>query len=880
MVDLHNNNPEPSAEKKVGKKASRILAFAIISCVIGMSLVITASYWTSNINSDDFRFYGWLFLAIPGTYLVLAYLFAPAWKSSTKAQRQLLPSIAFLIGAIVSSGALAAHDEAPPWLAGVGAGIGSAAPRFDGTSWGVSYSDLVELHATDNPVRTDFGIWRALIVIPSAPIAQNKALRFALTQPDWAVLNDSTSDIAPSTDGVAVSFSALGPTGEELISRIDLDPHDSDTRRWHTVDIPIPADTQQLIITVEPKATVERDRLWISRATLVQISSWQAQVAEFVAVSFAALGVLTLAISARSLAFWSIVLAATARYGWLISGVVCLILGYLAVWQRGLVLDDHALKSLAIDPIGGHRQPLFDPENNPNYPARILTWIVLPQIAAFIPEHTLAARGMIAAMIGLNALLLGWLATRILHSRLAGTVTGWLFLFPILTEVPYWIGAGAYVIVTLLLLVSSHALWSVFTEQSHTFRWLGIAVGAFIISLLFAENGILLIILIPIIWITASVSADRLPIRSGLKRLSIALLLVTSSLIVVYTSLYTNSAVVRSRQGIDLSLTHLLDGTGIYFRALSLWTVQWDWGLRIFQEALVLSADVLRTSPWAALVTAVAVLVCFLTIISWRPENLHRHAQHRVALLMLLCGAMWFIVSLLFPYILARTQLFERRYLYIPSAGIALMIGALSWIIARFFRRQVIQQVVLGGASLLLLLTALISVGYCHVYAMRTIRDADQLSALARTVPASSLPIRTFLVPYNNDEQLFSQQMLVDQITIGQFESLWSTYYGLRLIYQREDIRPIVMNRWVPMQFDYRTSRRGSKLLFIQDRPVFRDRTLIYQYRNDIIHLVETVSFEDGDGSLVTIEFPIARQLISEGRASIPNITVRIESNP
>jgi hypothetical protein len=151
-------------------------------------------------------------------------------------------------------------------------------------------------------------------------------------------------------------------------------------------------------------------------------------------------------------------LAVLERYGWLFTAAVCLVAGYLAAWQRGLYMDDYTHKLMAVDPLTGNWIMPWDIDLYMPFPVRTLTVVIHAYILGILSTGEFWVRVASAIGVGVNALLLGILVYRIVGSRMAAVVAGWLFLMQFYAqEAVLWASAAGYVLGCGLTLVFLHA---------------------------------------------------------------------------------------------------------------------------------------------------------------------------------------------------------------------------------------------------------------------------------------------------------------------------------------------------------------------------------------------------------------------------------------
>ena len=85
---------------------------------------------------------------------------------------------------------------------------------------------------------------------------------------------------------------------------------------------------------------------------------------------------------------------ALGSFGWLLTALICLTLGYMFVWQRGFYIDDYSVRLSAIDVLTGQWRPMWSRSRIETFPARILTWMVVTSFAGLLPTHEFFVRAI------------------------------------------------------------------------------------------------------------------------------------------------------------------------------------------------------------------------------------------------------------------------------------------------------------------------------------------------------------------------------------------------------------------------------------------------------------------------------------------------------
>jgi hypothetical protein len=564
--------------------------------------------------------------------------------------------------------------------------------------------------------------------------------------------------------------------------------------------------------------------------------------------------------------------AALGSFGWLLTALICLTLGYMFVWQRGFYMDDYATRLMAIDVLTGQWRPIWSLSRIPTFPIRILSCMIVTSFTGLLPTHEFFVRAISALGIGVNAVLLGWLIYRILGSRLAAVSSGWLFLMPIYAqEAVLWVGAVPYVFAAGFALLFLHVSWSALTRPQRAGRWITLGTLACATTLLIVEQFIFAAGLVLIFGITIAAQRQTASYWALLKRSLCVLIWPLAVAAIFYVLLYGNSWVVDAKGGLDLSLAGIVERSLGYFKRLA-WMTMFDWGRRLTGDAFGIGIAVLLRS-WKGMALSFAASVSLLlTVLAWRTGEREYLPRYCVGLMVFCAGVTWFVVSLLVPSVLVKGQILEYRLLYFPTAGAGLAVGALAWMAAKRLRCLGCDKLFVAIAGVLLLLSTVCMLGYAQAFAVRYKLDRRQIAALVHALPAQDLPENSYVVPFNNEERLFGKDDRISLLLVGVFETPWSARAALEEAYRRNDLQVITPNRWWPIQFSYMGDQEPpSNQLGIQGVSVPVDRTVLFSYRAGSAFLIESLTITKSDGSQHTVQFPIARDLRRHG---VPTISI------
>ena len=248
-----------------------------------------------------------------------------------------------------------------------------------------------------------------------------------------------------------------------------------------------------------------------------------------------------------------------ASSAWLCFALVCLIMAYVFIWQRGYYMDDYAYRNDVVDSVTNTRKRVTK-WLLPDSPIRILLLPFLRLSILNIPEHELLMRTLAALIHGLNALLLGLIVHRALRSKLAAVVAGWLFLFPVFApDAVLWNVTLTCTFALLFILTFQIALG----HKKHLTRLLLIGALTFEMMLLFSEGTVAIYGLVIMFGAATLVASQPLERVRVLKR--ILLFMVPTTLILGFFALaYKYSDFVSSRGGVDFDLPHWLVRVEVY----------------------------------------------------------------------------------------------------------------------------------------------------------------------------------------------------------------------------------------------------------------------------------------------------------------------------
>jgi len=644
------------------------------------------------------------------------------------------------------------------------------------------------------------------------------------------------------------------------------------------------------------RSTLDYDRVWITEA--VVRPTWNAIINQVALVLVITLSVSTLAFAGRLPQIVSAsrrVSVFFSNYGYLLVGVACLWLGYLLVWQRGFYLDDWSIGLGARDQQTLEWLPIeVTPEAIPTFPARILTYIMLPRLIAFMWTDEFLVRLLIACCVGLNAFLLGWLVYRILRSRMPAIVAGWLFLMPIYTDVTLWAGAAAYVFIAGLTLLMLHATWSALVIDGPPYIWLLVGSLALLTSLVWAEATVGIVSMIPLMGVLCRVQRPDINWRTIGYRTLLSTIALTMIVLLYSLLVLSASPLVPGRGGLTTDSVLILQRAGLWLKALFWYTLDPSWGHRFTVASYIVGSNHILISPPGRILLSGISIILALTVVSWKSDRI-QFSNITPVLLMLVFGIGWFLTTLCVPYLFAAQQIFERRFLYFPLAGLSIAVGALIALTKSIIRCRGLQQALLAASGVLLVILSLCMVGHARLYAARYETDVKAFTSLGQLVPAWAIPERAQFIPVNLDYSLSGQENLLTGLIVSAFEASWSAYAGLDPLYPGKNIEYITSSRWVPATFSEHPPATApgfcnrhaqtpqitaleSPTLFVQGCPVDPARAIVFTSRSGELTLVRTLTLQRSDGTTRVIELPIASMLATHGSAAIETLVIPVSN--
>lgn len=558
-------------------------------------------------------------------------------------------------------------------------------------------------------------------------------------------------------------------------------------------------------------------------------------------------------------------------YGWLLAFAACGIVSYLSIWQRGLLTDDYAFRAQVLNVETGRRSLFVPAELN-----RFMAFLVDVNLAGLMPEYELAVRLLAALCTAANALLLGFLVYRLVHTRLPAVVAAWLFLSPFYAhQAVLWTAAYPYIFSVFCALLYLHAALSGLTTRRAPWPWAALAVLCYVLATGFDEQVALSIAFVPVLAFAAA-RQHRLPdARVTTPRLA-ALVLVPAALAIAYVLLgYSGGDIVATRGGINLSLPHLLSQAEAFAARFVQFTWRPNTGLRLVNEALRVGARALLASLPALAWFAAAACLTLVAALLWQRDSPERSSQ-RAALALILGGAAWCAAAVFLPGILLTNQALVVRMYYVPMAGAAVGGAGLAWLLARRLPPSVGDRAALLAMGAVMLFSTVCMLGHARAYQARYQLDQRQLSTLADALPARYLPSdKPYVVAIELDERLFGGYDALSQTLIGVFQTGRSARAELRRMYRTTDINSVAPVGWVvrPVELDDGPAGQQDRVL-VAGISVPVDHTILFAYRDGRTHIIESLVITQRDGQRRSVAFPLAQAMSADGLVTLQDYPV------
>jgi len=254
------------------------------------------------------------------------------------------------------------------------------------------------------------------------------------------------------------------------------------------------------------------------------------------------------------------------------------------------------------------------------------------------------------------------------------------------------------------------------------------------------------------------------------------------------------------------------------------------------------------------------------------------------AFVIVFIGILWIFASLI-PGTVIRGQILEWRMLYYALAGLAVVIGGITWggLVLSQNMPSWVRRTFLALPLSTAILATITMLGYAEVYRLRSQLDQQQITELVSVVTPQSLTSDTTFIPINPSIKITKNDPSVitvhDRVLFGVFEIHWAGKSALRMAYRRPDIDVVATHHWTtPMAFRLVESPEGMMILKVNDRLVPLKKALPFTYRNGRAVLLSPLILVAPDGTVVdSIDIPLVEIYRAEGA---PTESIQVPAIP
>ncbi|MGD8451515.1 MAG: hypothetical protein PVJ57_06825 [Phycisphaerae bacterium] len=562
------------------------------------------------------------------------------------------------------------------------------------------------------------------------------------------------------------------------------------------------------------------------------------------------------------------------RRTWIAGAVLLTLLGYFLVWQRGFYNDDYANYIISHDAETGARKTFF-------YvltvvpTARGLSYMLARNSVLLIADgYEVLVRAMFAGAAALNAVLIGWLAYRLLRSWFAATVAVLLALSCApMHQAMLWTTGGNYLLMTLFTLVYLHAFLFVIEGVRPGAVWWLVGTVAFLGALLIVEQHVGVLGLLVAFGAILAVQPQRTERYRILRRAVFVPLWPMLLSAVCFLWLYGESKDINTRGGLVTALP-IIYGQCKEILRLAPELLVTGQARAMLREGSVIGLEKVCGS-WLGLAMLIVGGGLMLTPIGWRSRRDKPPQPWYVGVLTMLAALAGALVVLLFPLCLVSFLYVESRQLYVPYLLLAVGAAAALWLIARIVRHDGFRGFMLCLLGVLFVVHTLVTVGFAEAYARRSALDQRQLADLTAVIRSEDLPHDARVVPLAVDQVTFPEYPALDHLLHGGFEIEWAAEALLRTAYHRYDLYATVpYTRDWGTRFKVPTAVENAGRIIVQDKPHDPATTLVFTWRDGEVRLIRDLHVLRDSGEEYVVSFPLAVQ-IGERGAPLVDVAVR-----
>jgi hypothetical protein len=477
---------------------------------------------------------------------------------------------------------------------------------------------------------------------------------------------------------------------------------------------------------------------------------------------------------------------------------------------------------------------------------------------------------MTTMIIGANASLLSWMIYRILRSRLAALIGGWLFLCPFYAqEATLWASASAYLVAAGLVLFSLHCfLTALFSKRATLSIVLGLL--AVVISLFILEQPVVSLVSLPLLALCIGMQRKPRDYLRLAKNCGKLLGLIVCVIAIVFLFIYRSGQApqVTARGGFVTNPVQILKKCCEFTQRLH-WMILSQWGRGLTSDAFRLGVRVQLTNAFASSLLAIAIVCVSLLSAAWRPRKVEYDVPASIGFLLLTASIAGMLITMWFPGTLVQGQILEFRMLYIPGAFFTMAIAVTYWLLVKLLSGYRYENMVIALCGLATWASATCMIGYASAFSMRSRVDSIQLNAIKQILSVAPLPSDTTIICFGQEEGIGTDYRHISSLLVGVLETPWSAHTELSRLLCRRDFHVVITHRWSGMIFQPTVRNGAPPMLRINGTAIQTERSIIVVYQKKRAFVIKELIIELRDGPPCVFKFPIAEALSCRGAPAI-----------
>lgn len=565
---------------------------------------------------------------------------------------------------------------------------------------------------------------------------------------------------------------------------------------------------------------------------------------------------------------------------WLAAAGSAAVLAYLVVWQRGFYFDDYWMHaspvSLTVLSFTG---------------SRFVNALFGTAVMDLMPNAEWLMRAIFALLCGVNAALLAGLVRRLSASTLAGVIAAWLVVVPVMSaeSALYSSAAVGYLPMTLFGLLALHC-WLTGFGRAGRWAWIGGGVLALIAAFNGVEQIIGVLLALPLIALIGEAGSPRTAgARVGLK-VAVIYGALGAALAGHYVLYYQNIPNFSTFRGdVSLSAGELIDRFfTLYVQEYRHFAFLYPPTAPIFGDALAVGSHTILQSAAGMLALLATIVMVSATVWTLAGGGTPRMMAWRRCLALLLIGLVWFIGTLTLPSIVLSRAALTWRLTYLPTFGLALMIGAAAAQTAGWIGRRWAVRAALAAAGVVLIVFAASMAGFARMYQARYERDLRQFDAFTRAFPASMVSTTRVFVPYALDERLFEGEPALNGILRGVFQNNPAALGNLGAAYPNGGYRVLIEDGVSVGAARFACTTRamietgsmcmtGIEFQFSSSTVMPTEQVMLFTYQEETLFVYAAVRLTV-EGETITLQLPDAERARARGVPTLEVLDIAAEA--